>query len=62
MQKTLILALLLVVIYADFAPKAEDNSEYLAWKQKHNQIYEESEDKYRLFLFRQKQAEVKAHN
>ena len=58
----LILLLLVAVVYADLAPQVGDSSDYLAWKQKHGVTYEESEDKYRLFLFRQKQAEVNAHN
>ena len=61
-QRILILGLLLCVIYADIAPKAEDNSDYLAWKKKHGMTFEEGEDRYRLFLFRQMQAEVAAHN
>ena len=62
MQKITLLALCLTLILADRIPKTQDNSDYEAWKAKHGMKFDESEDRYRLFLYRQKQAEIKAHN
>ena len=62
MQKLILILLLASVLYADMAPKAKDNSDFNNWKAKHGIHFQDSEHKYRLFLYRQRQAEIKAHN
>ena len=62
MFKTLLLALLLTVILAKMATHDHHHSKYKAWKSKHGVTFEESEEKYRMFLFKKKDAEIKAHN
>ena len=63
MYKTLLFALILTVILSKMAPKeSHHHSHYKAWKEKHSINYREDEDRYRVFLFKQKDAEIKAHN
>ena len=62
MFKTLLLALLLTVIFSKIATHEHHHSKYKAWKEKHGVTFEESEEKYRMFLFKKKDAEIKAHN
>ena len=62
MQKIVLFAILVTVIFADLAIKDADRAEYLAWKALHGVSYEENEDRYRMFLFQQKSAEIAAHN
>ena len=58
----MLFALAVTVIVADLAPKDVEKAAYLAWKTKHGVSYEASEDRYRMFLFQQKSAEISAHN
>ena len=62
MLKAILFALAISVIVCDLAPKDADNADYLAWKAKHGIKYDATEDRYRMFLFRQKSAEIQAHN
>ena len=57
-----ILLLLASLSLANLTSDPEDSSDYSSWKEKHGKAYDEREDRYRLFLFRQKQSEIKAHN
>jgi hypothetical protein len=62
MLKLLGLLLLLGVVCADIAPVVGGASDYESWKGKHGINYAQDEDRYRLFLYRQKKAEIAAHN
>ena len=62
MYRTLLLALLLTVIFAKMATQEHYHSKYKAWKSKHSMSFEATEEKYRMFLFKQKDAQIKAHN
>lgn len=55
MYRVLFLALVLVVVSTDIPPKMKDNLAYQAWKSKHGMVYDEMEDRYRMFLFAQKE-------
>jgi hypothetical protein len=56
MFKILAFLLLLGLACADIAPKVGASSDYEGWKAKHGIKYDSDEDRYRLFLYRQKQA------
>ena len=62
MYKTLLFALLLAVIYTATAPKSHHQVKYEAWKSQHKVSFEASEEKYRMLLFKKKDAEIRAHN
>ena len=62
MYRTLILALILTVILANMAPKSHRHSKYEAWKKKHGMKFEESEERYRMFLFHENDRDIKEHN
>ena len=65
MYKLLLFALLLTVIFADRVSKAHHRShhaEFKAWKAKHGISYEQTEDRYRMFLYKMKDAKINMHN
>ena len=57
-----LLFLLLVLAKAsnddDGHPDVMADADYHAWKQEHGLSYDETEDRYRLFLYKQKQREI----
>ena len=70
MKLSVILTLLLLLLVLAKASNDEDDShpnvmvdaDYHAWKQEHGISYDEAEDRYRLFLYKQKQREIEEHN
>ena len=62
MTKTVLLLLLCTTILANLTRETESSSEYTAWKAKHNKNFEQSEDRYRMYLYHKRVAEVNAHN
>ena len=63
MYKTLLLSFILTVILTSTIPKeSHHHSHYKKWKAEHGITYEETEDRYRVFLFKQADSQIKAHN
>ena len=62
MTKILLLLLLSSIVLANLTTEGDDYEDYKAWKAKHGMNFEESEDRYRMYLFKKTQAKIKAHN
>jgi hypothetical protein len=54
--------LLLEFVCTDIAPTVGSGSDYENWKAKYGFKYDIDDDRYRLFLYRQKQLQIRAHN
>ena len=62
MYKTLSFLLLVAAVHSDLASEDPTNADYEAWKSKHGLRFDEHEDRYRKFIYRQAQSEIRAHN
>lgn len=62
MYKLVALLLVIALINADVAPNLGVARQYQEWKAEHGISYDDDEDRYRLYLFAQKQAEIEQHN
>ena len=62
MTKTVLLLLLCTTILANLTSEDQPSSRYVTWKAQHNKQFVQGEDRYRMYLYHKKEAEVKAHN